>query len=75
MREAVALLPERDRDLLALLFADPPLPYSEIGRRLGMSVGSIGPTRARCLSKLRQHPAVLALGDTSAASLVTSSAA
>ena len=30
------------------------LPYEEVSRRLGMPVGSIGPTRLRCLAKLRQ---------------------
>ena len=39
--------------LLALLVASPPLSYEEIGARLGMPVGSIGPTRGRCLKKLR----------------------
>jgi hypothetical protein len=29
--------------------------------RLGIPVGSIGPTRRRCLDKLRRHPAIAAL--------------
>jgi DNA-directed RNA polymerase specialized sigma24 family protein len=29
------------------------LPYEEVARHLGVAVGSIGPTRARCLGKLR----------------------
>jgi len=29
------------------------VPYDEVARRLGVPVGSIGPTRARCLGKLR----------------------
>lgn len=58
---ALAELPEHQRNLLVLLAADPPLPYAEIARRLGMRPGSIGPTRARALSKLRQSPAVAAL--------------
>ncbi|GIH89801.1 RNA polymerase sigma factor [Planobispora siamensis] len=37
------------------------VPYEEIGARLGMSIGSIGPTRARCLEKLRADPALVAL--------------
>jgi chemosensory pili system protein ChpA (sensor histidine kinase/response regulator) len=32
---------------------DDKVPYEEVGQRLGMSVGSIGPTRSRCLGKLR----------------------
>ena len=75
VRQAVAQLRARDRALVALLFADPPLSYSEIGRRLGMPVGSIGPTRSRCLSRLRRHPAVRALADTGAAAVVPSAAA
>jgi RNA polymerase sigma factor (sigma-70 family) len=39
--------------LLRVLLADPPLAYADIGAALDMPVGSIGPTRARCLSTLR----------------------
>jgi len=54
VRAAVASLDERCRKLLILLFyrADT-APYAEIAATLGMSEGSIGPTRARCLRKLR----------------------
>lgn len=39
--------------LLEMLFIDPDRPsYQDIARALGMREGSIGPTRARCLSKL-----------------------
>ena len=61
LREAFADLPESYRDLLALLLQDPPVPYAQISARLGIPVGSIGPSRARCLEKLRQHPALAAL--------------
>jgi hypothetical protein len=40
------------------------VPYAEISVKLGIPVGSIGPTRSRCLDKLRDHPAVAALIDT-----------
>jgi RNA polymerase sigma factor (sigma-70 family) len=43
------------RELLSMLFAEPAPSYSEISRRLGMPIGSIGPTRARCLARLRQN--------------------
>ena len=33
--------------------ADPPLAYADVADLLGMKIGSIGPTRARCLDKLR----------------------
>ena len=37
------------------------MPYAEISARLGIPIGSIGPTRRRCLDKLRRHPAIAAL--------------
>jgi hypothetical protein len=39
--------------LLEMLMADPPVPYTEISHELGLPVGSIGPTRGRCLARLR----------------------
>ncbi|MCW2568487.1 MAG: polymerase, sigma-24 subunit, subfamily [Mycobacterium sp.] len=53
VRGALAGLPERHRLLLTMLVASPPLSYEEIGARLGMPIGSIGPTRARVLGRLR----------------------
>jgi len=61
LRDALAALPERCQQLLALLIADPPLPYAEIGSRLRLPVGSIGPNRSRCLAALRRSPALAAL--------------
>ncbi|CAM3831005.1 RNA polymerase sigma factor [Kibdelosporangium persicum] len=61
LRAAIDGLSDRDRRLLTLLFADPPLPYSEISARLGMPVGAIGPTRQRCLARVRSNPAIAAL--------------
>jgi RNA polymerase sigma factor (sigma-70 family) len=55
LREAVDRLDPAARQLVELLFLqEEPLPYSEIARRLQMPEGSIGPTRARCLAKLRK---------------------
>lgn len=56
--QAFAGLSTLQRELLLLLMTDPPIPYAEVGRRLGMPVGSIGPTRARALERIRRHPAV-----------------
>jgi RNA polymerase sigma factor (sigma-70 family) len=59
--QALAELPDRHRDLLLLLLADPPVPYDEISRRLGIAKGSIGPSRARALQRLRETRSMAAL--------------
>jgi RNA polymerase sigma factor (sigma-70 family) len=61
LRQAFACLPLGCQQLLALLIEDPPVPYAQISARLGIPAGSIGPTRRRCLDKLRRHPAIAAL--------------
>jgi RNA polymerase sigma factor (sigma-70 family) len=54
VRRAVARLDERSRRFVELVFLqDEPLAYEDIAARLGIAVGSIGPTRARCLAKLK----------------------
>jgi RNA polymerase sigma factor (sigma-70 family) len=53
VRRAVATLPARQRQLLGLLVASPPASYEQISAGLGMPLGSIGPTRARVLTRLR----------------------
>jgi RNA polymerase sigma factor (sigma-70 family) len=40
--------------LLALYFQPEPSSYAEVAARLDIPIGSIGPTRARCLKRLRQ---------------------
>ncbi len=67
LREAFTHLPPSCQQLIALLIEDPPVPYAEISARLGIPVGSIGPTRRRCLEKLRRHPAIAALINAEAA--------
>jgi len=59
--EAFLNLPLDCQRLIALLADDPPVPYAEISARLDIPVGSIGPTRRRCLDKLREHPAIATL--------------
>ena len=49
------------RQLLSMLMQEPPVPYAEISRRLGIPVGGIGPRRARCLDKMRRCPPLAAL--------------
>jgi RNA polymerase sigma factor (sigma-70 family) len=61
LREAFMDLPPSSQRLIALLTEDPPVPYPQISARLGIPIGSIGPTRSRCLDKLRRHPAIAAL--------------
>jgi len=65
VRAGLAELPAQRRQLLELLMADPPVPYEEISRTLGIPVGSIGPTRARALQQLRNTRALRAYAESS----------
>jgi len=56
--QALSELPERHRDLMLALAAEPPLSYAEIAARLNVPIGSIGPIRGRCLDRLRSQPAL-----------------
>jgi RNA polymerase sigma factor (sigma-70 family) len=51
---ALATLSVSDRRLLGLLYHHSEPSYADIGRALGMPVGSIGPTRGRALDRLRR---------------------
>ncbi|HEY9392034.1 MAG TPA: sigma-70 family RNA polymerase sigma factor [Mycobacteriales bacterium] len=51
--QAFSGMPERCQTLLRALVATPPPSYDEVSTELGMPIGSIGPTRARCLHRLR----------------------
>jgi|SRR5271165_3452152 len=53
VREALSTLSTRSQQLLQLLMADPPVSYTEISDQLGLPIGSIGPTRGRCIERLR----------------------
>jgi RNA polymerase sigma factor (sigma-70 family) len=57
VRLGLERLDPKCRNLMRMLFddADAPPEYGEVAARLGMAVGSIGPTRARCLAKLRTY--------------------
>jgi len=53
--QALALVPRRCRALLeALYFADGEPSYADVAARLGIPIGSIGPTRARCVAAMRE---------------------
>lgn len=56
--DAFRSLDARCRQLLGLLVEVPVRPYAEIAEALGMPIGSLGPTRARCLEKLRRQLAM-----------------
>jgi RNA polymerase sigma factor (sigma-70 family) len=58
---SLSRLPDRQRDLMTLLLDEPELSYEDVGRRLGLPVGSIGPTRQRSLSRLRRDSRLRAL--------------
>jgi RNA polymerase sigma factor (sigma-70 family) len=56
LEQAVASLPDRCRHLIESLYLDGDSPsYEDVARRLGMPASSIGPTRARCLEKLKKQ--------------------
>jgi RNA polymerase sigma factor (sigma-70 family) len=55
---AFAALPPRCQTLLRVLMADPPPSYQQVAVAMDMPIGSIGPTRGRCLDRLRQLAAL-----------------
>ena len=55
LRAALDRLSDACQRLLRVLMADPEPTYAEVGRALGMPIGSIGPTRGRCLKHLRDE--------------------
>jgi RNA polymerase sigma factor (sigma-70 family) len=56
LRQAMAELSPRCRELVQMLFYDEPArPYQEIAGTLGIAVGSIGFIRQRCLERLRKR--------------------
>jgi len=54
IRAGLLKLPDRCRELLELIFCDEEPSYQEISGKLGIPVGAIGPTRSRCMQKLRR---------------------
>lgn len=54
IRAALAKLPDKCRSLLEQIFRAEEPSYQEISEELGIPVGAIGPTRSRCLQKLRR---------------------
>lgn len=55
IRQALAHLDEKCRQLLIMLFYESDeSSYKRITRKLGLAIGSVGPTRNRCLAKLKK---------------------
>ena len=59
--QAFDCLPPRWRTLIEALMAAPSASYEEVAAVVGMPVGSIGPTRQRCLERLRSRPELMDL--------------
>lgn len=55
LRRCFGRLKDSDQALLRLLMAEPRPAYEEISAALDMPIGSIGPTRARALERLRKE--------------------
>jgi RNA polymerase sigma factor (sigma-70 family) len=51
---ALQELEDKCRNLLIAIFSEETVPYEEISANLGLAIGSIGPTRARCIESLRK---------------------
>jgi RNA polymerase sigma factor (sigma-70 family) len=55
LNHGLSVVDKTCRDLLSALYLEPEQPsYAEVAARLGMAVGSVGPTRIRCLKRLRE---------------------
>jgi RNA polymerase sigma factor (sigma-70 family) len=52
--QIVATLPPRGRTIMRALFADEPRPYAEVARATGIPIGSLGPSRARLVDRVRR---------------------
>ncbi len=55
VRDAIQKLSPRCAELVRMLFFEqPPVPYAEVARKLGLATGSIGFIRGRCLNRLQK---------------------
>lgn len=63
--QAFSAISQRCQVLLRMLIADPPPSYDDISAALDMPIGSIGPTRARCLEHLRRKARISGAVDAS----------
>lgn len=61
VHKGLAELRSEQRELMLPLFSDTKITYQQVSSRLGIPVGSIGPTRTRCLNRLQTNTAIRAL--------------
>jgi RNA polymerase sigma factor (sigma-70 family) len=61
LADAIGALPERHRRLMQSLLRTPDASYREVSAQVGIPVGSIGPTRGRCLTRMAGDPALRSL--------------
>jgi RNA polymerase sigma factor (sigma-70 family) len=61
LHRAIAALPPRQRAILVELLRREDQSYRELSRRLGLPMGSIGPTRQRAVTRLRLDPRIAGL--------------
>ena len=55
LRDAIARLPARCREMIQMLFyQEPQVSYRDVARQLGLATGSIGFIRGRCLKRLQR---------------------
>lgn len=60
LQASLANLTERQCRLMRTLLAEPSPRYEDVARSLGIPIGSVGPTRLRCLARLRADTALAA---------------
>ena len=49
------ILNERGYTMILMMMSNPPASYEQVSHHLAIPLGSIGPTRQRCLAQLRTH--------------------
>ena len=61
LHAAIGRLPDKTKELVRTLLSEDEPSYVEIAERLNMAVGSVGPTRLRCLQSMRNMSELAAL--------------
>jgi len=62
LSQLIQTLPSHHREVLRVTMADPKPSYREAAAALGIPIGSVGPTRQRCLALLRTKCAAAGIG-------------